>query len=144
MAIHSVYNIQPDARLGTRGQRGVHHWSGRSGGKVGRREVAIPRAVSCSHIQPRASFCRAFLPTFANLVILTSGTARCIGVALRKKKQKTKKWQKSRGRSAAAGEHEISRKESRPGVKGLPARRKGERGVENHWTFRQRCLIFRK
>jgi len=76
MAIHPVYNIQPGAWPGTRRERGTnvqsihvhrdrHHWSGRGGGKVGRKEggrevVAIPRAVSCSHVQPRASFCRAF------------------------------------------------------------------------------------
>lgn len=60
VAIHPVYNIQHD-----RGLRDVsaHHRSGRGGGKVERR-VAIPRAVSCSHVQPRASFCRVFSTYF--------------------------------------------------------------------------------
>lgn len=59
----------------------THQRSDRGGGKVERREVAIPRAVSCSHVQPRASFCRAFYLLFACPVILTSGAARCIGTA---------------------------------------------------------------
>lgn len=60
VAIHPVYNIQHD-----RGLRDVsaHHRSGRGGGKVEGR-VAIPRAVSCSHVQPRASFCRVFSTYF--------------------------------------------------------------------------------
>lgn len=65
VAVHPVYNIHwwPGGERGA----GTHHRSGhhRGGGKVERR-VAIPRAVSCSHVQPRASFLPDFLPTFAS------------------------------------------------------------------------------
>lgn len=130
MTIHPVYNIQHD-----RGLRDVsaHHRSGRGGGKVERR-VAIPRAVSCSHVQPRASFCRVFSTYFRECsVILTSGAARCVVAAA--KKIRGKKYARKIAPSVKTRENLArSRKESprdraRPGIKGSKAA-KGRTGWE--------------
>lgn len=61
VAIHPIYNIYPVRVCGC--DRPAHTAPvsrRRGGGKVEKREVAVPRAVSCSHVQPRASFCRVF------------------------------------------------------------------------------------
>lgn len=144
MTIHPVYNIQHD-----RGLRDVsaHHRSGRGGGKVERR-VAIPRAVSCSHVQPRASFCRVFSTYFRECsVILTSGAARCVVAAA--KKIRGKKYARKIAppdESARKSRALAKRVASRPGAARHQRVESGERanGVGNHWTFCQRCLIFRK
>jgi len=136
VTIHPAYNIHGceirDARCtGTISTQR----SDRGGGKVERREVAIPRAVSCSHVQPRASFCRTFYLFFAYPVILTSGAARCIGTA-----EKNALAISTNGRRRLANAR--SREKSRGGCQRVAA--KGQTGWEIIGTFCQRCLIFRK
>ena len=127
VTVHPAYNIhRGGARPGAHGCTGTistHQRSDRGGGKVvERREVAIPRAVSCSHVQPRASFCRAFYLFFACPVILTSGAARCIGTAEKKCADNLNK------QAGGAWRTRESRVKSRGRRQRVATLRKGKRG----------------
>lgn len=112
-----IYNIQRGSRRGrSTGQAEVvERW---------KRRVAIPRAVSCSHVQPRASFYRAFLPTSACPVILTSGAAGRVAGAAREK-EKCGRFRGADLRVAGPADARRESGRSRKRVRARPARRRG-------------------
>jgi len=157
---HPVYNIQPVRGPGRGGSAGrtsraytytetdttgqaevAERWEGRKEGGGGDSTgcFVLTRPTTCE----LSTYFRERAP-----VILTSGAARRVGAA---KRGKNSGGRESRDKSVADGGVAGERGDFAPArrvtatvdVKGLP---RGERanGVGNHWTFCQRCLIFRK